>query len=217
MKKLYLDFIRFSQKNILLMLIFMTGLIAFELFYLKNNLIIDTDLKALFKGTNHTVIQLEQMEELVGSYSTVLVVANSPDRENNIKALQNIKEKVENDPAVRFVEFDRDISYLEKHALLFASVEDLEKIRDSVRNAIADKVAASMSLSEDNKTGSDGEGTSSLNERLDDIAKKTQTYRDKYKINRFYEAENGTFVAMKVRPGGSETNVSDTKTIVDLL
>lgn len=217
MKKLYLKFIGFSQENTLFMMILMIVLITFELVYLKNNLKIDTDLKALFKGTNPTVIQLEKMEELVGSYSTVLVVAHSPEREKNIEALQRIKKNVENDPAVRFVEFDRDISYLEKNALLFASVEELEKIRNEVRNAIADKVAESMSLTDNNDTSEKSAGTLSLAERLDEIEKKARIYRDKYNISRFYEAENGTFVAMKVRPGGSETNVSDTKTIVDLL
>lgn len=217
LKKMYIKFILFSQKRALLVFFIMTVVIAAQLLYLKNHLKIDTDLKALFKGTNPTVVQLQEMEEMIGTYSTVLVVAHSPDREKNIEALMRIKEKVENDPAVRFIEFDRNIEYIEKHALLFASVEDLEKIRNSVRNAIADKVAESLSFSEDNKTGSGGDGTSSLNEKLDDIGKKAQIYRDKYKINRFYEAENGTFVAMKVRPGGSETNISDTKTIVDLL
>ncbi len=217
MKKLYLEFIKFSQKNILFMLIFMTGLIAFELIYLKNNLKIDTDLKALFKGNNPTVLELQDMEERVGTYSTVLVVANSPDREKNIEALLRIKNKIIDDPAVRFIEFDRDIDYIEKHALLFASVEELEKIRNEVRNAIADKVAESMSLTDNNDTSEKSAGTLSLAERLDEIEKKARIYRDKYNISRFYEAENGTFVAMKVRPGGSETNVSDTKTIVDLL
>jgi predicted RND superfamily exporter protein len=195
----------------------MIVLITFELVYLKNNLKIDTDLKALFKGHNPTVLELQDMEERVGTYSTVLVVANSPDREKNIEALLRIKNKIIDDPAVRFIEFDRDIDYIEKHALLFASVEELEKIRNEVRNAIADKVAESMSLTDNNDTSEKSAGTLSLAERLDEIEKKARIYRDKYNISRFYEAENGTFVAMKVRPGGSETNVSDTKTIVDLL
>ena len=217
MKKLYLKFIGFSQENTLFMMILMIVLITFELVYLKNNLKIDTDLKALFKGHNPTVLELQDMEERVGTYSTVLVVANSPDREKNIEALLRIKNKIIDDPAVRFIEFDRDIDYIEKHALLFASVEELEKIRNEVRNAIADKVAESMSLTDNNDTSEKSAGTLSLAERLDEIEKKARIYRDKYNISRFYEAENGTFVAMKVRPGGSETNVSDTKTIVDLL
>ncbi|HPV22518.1 MAG TPA: hypothetical protein PK102_12870, partial [bacterium] len=74
MKKLYLKFIGFSQENTLFMMILMIVLITFELVYLKNNLKIDTDLKALFKGHNPTVLELQDMEERVGTYSTVLVV-----------------------------------------------------------------------------------------------------------------------------------------------
>ncbi len=151
MKKLYLKFIGFSQENTLFMMILMIVLITFELVYLKNNLKIDTDLKALFKGHNPTVLELQDMEQRGGTYSTVLVVANSPDREKNIEARLRIKNKIIDDPAVRFIEFDRDIDYIEKHALLFASVEELEKIRNEVRNAIADKVAESMSLTDNGR------------------------------------------------------------------
>lgn len=213
LKNFYTKFIGFSSKRYFLIIFVLLLLIAGELLYLKNNLKIDTDLKALFKGTNKTVIQLEKMEEQVGSYSTVLVVAHSPDRDKNIEALSRIKEKIIDDPAVRFIEFERDVSYLEKHALLFASVDELKKMRDEIRKEIANQVKGSLSLVEEQNEKND----TSLNSKFDEITEKAESYRKKYKFNQFYEAENGTFVAMKVRPGGSETNVSDTKTIVDLL
>ena len=89
-------------------------LMACEIFYLKHSLKIDTDLRALFKGSNETVIELEKMENIVGSYSTVLVVAHSSDREKNIEALRQVKAKIDGNPLVRFIEFDRDVDYLEK-------------------------------------------------------------------------------------------------------
>ncbi|MGI6394290.1 MAG: efflux RND transporter permease subunit [bacterium] len=219
MKKFFSKFMSFSQKHTVLMIFFMVILLAFELVYLKNNLKIDTDLKALFKGTNPTVKQLEKVEDLVGSYSTVLVVAHSPDKEKNIEALLAIKEKIEGDPAVRFIEFEREIDYLEKNALLFLPIEELNKIKDEVQKTIADEVALSFALSEneENKTEKKEKDVISLNSKLDEITEKAKKYQKKYSVRRYYGSDDGTFIAMKVRPSGSETNVGDTKKIVDLL
>ncbi|HPS30861.1 MAG TPA: hypothetical protein PLZ43_11435, partial [bacterium] len=87
MKKWYSKYIDFSSRWYGLIIILLFALMTGEFLYLKDNLKIDTDLKALFNGANETVIQLQEMEEKVGSYSTILVVASSPDREKNIQAL----------------------------------------------------------------------------------------------------------------------------------
>ena len=128
------------------MVVLLLVVMACEIFYLKHNLKIDTDLRALFKGQNETVIELEKMENIVGTYSTVLVVAKSPDREKNIEALRQIKAKIEGNPLVRFIEFDRDVEYLEKNALLFATVEELEKIKNEISNQIAEAVKRELAL-----------------------------------------------------------------------
>ncbi len=201
------------------------AVMACELFYLKNNLKIDTDLRALFKGANETVIELEKMENIVGSYSTVLVVAKSDDREKNIEALRQIKAKIDGDPLVRFIEFDRDVEYLEKNALLFASLDELQKIKDEISRQIAEAVKRELAFgenkdeSEENpeKTAEKEEGSSDLTSKMDEIMKRAEEYRVKYKMDKFFEAEKGTYVAMKVRPAGGETNVADSKKIVDLL
>ncbi|HRZ78870.1 MAG TPA: MMPL family transporter, partial [bacterium] len=213
LKRLYSQFIRFSSQRYVLIIIALLVLMTGECLYLKNHLNIDTDLKSLFKGTNVTVIELEKMEERVGSHSTVLVVASSPDRENNIKALSNIKSEIESDPAIRFVDFDRDVEYLEKHALLFASVEELEKIRDTIREEIAGQVERSLSL-EDGDTFTT---ESPVDDKLNSVIKESEKYRKSFKLNKYYEAKNGTLMAMKVRPAGSETSIEDTKRVVEIL
>ena len=204
------------------MVICLVVVMACELFYLKYNLKIDTDLRALFKGQNETVIELEKMENIVGSYSTVLVVAKSDDREKNIEALRQIKTKIDGNPLVRFIEFDRDVEYLEKNALLFASVEELQKIKDEISGEIAKAVKRELSFGEnqDEKTADTAEKaeeTSDLTSKMDEVLKRAEDYRTKYKMDKFFEAEKGTFVAMKVRPAGGETNVADSKKIVELL
>ena len=222
MKNFYKKFISFSAKHTYFMVICLVAVMVCELFYLKYNLKIDTDLRALFKGGNETVIELEKMENIVGSYSTVLVVAHSSDREKNIEALRQIKAKIEGDPLVRFIEFDRDVEYLEKNALLFATVEELQKIKDEISSQIAEAVKRELILGENQEenTGNSDEnteGSSDLTSKMDEVLKRAEDYRVKYKMDKFFEAEKGTFVAMKVRPAGGETNVADSKKIVDLL
>ena len=188
-----------------------------ELFYIKNNLKIDTDLRALFKGDNEMVIELEKMEDIVGSYSTVLVVAHSPNREKNIEALQLVKEKIDGNPLVRFVEFDRDVEYLEKNALLFASVDELQRIKGEVQNQIAKAVKKELNFDENTEKNEQNQDSSDLTSKMDEVLEKAENYRAKYKMDKFYEVENGTYIAMKVRPAGGETNVADSKKIVSLL
>ena len=200
------------------MIVLLLVVMACEIFYLKYNLKIDTDLRALFKGQNETVIELEKMENVVGTYSTVLVVAKSPDREKNIEALRQIKAKIEGDPLVRFIEFDRNVEYLEKNALLFATVDELEKIKNEISNQIAEAVKRELTLGENQEESAEkAEESTDLTSKMDEILKRAEDYRVKYKMDKFFEAEKGTFVAMKVRPAGGETNISDSKKIVDLL
>ena len=222
MNNFYKKFIGFSAKHTYFMLVCLLVVTAIELFYLKNNLKIDTDLRALFKGDNEMVLELEKMEDVVGSYSTVLVVAHSPNREKNIEALRLVKEKIDGNPLVRFVEFDRDVEYLEKNALLFATVDELQKIKGEVQNQIAKAVKKELEFDGESDASNENnseniENTENLTSKMDEVLEKAESYRAKYKMDKFYEVENGTYIAMKVRPAGGETNVADSKKIVDLL
>ncbi|MBP5407270.1 MMPL family transporter [bacterium] len=222
MNNFYRKFIGFSAKHTYFMLVCLLVVTALELFYIKNNLKIDTDLRALFKGDNEMVLELEKMEDIVGSYSTVLVVAHSPNREKNIEALRLVKEKIDGNPLVRFVEFDRDVEYLEKNALLFATVDELQKVKSEVQNQIAKAVKKELEFDGESDASNENssenkESTENLTSKMDEVLEKAESYRAKYKMDKFYEVENGTYVAMKVRPAGGETNVSDSKKIVDLL
>lgn len=217
MNNFYKKFIGFSAKHTWFMIICLAVVTVLELFYLKNNLKIDTDLRALFKGDNEMVIELEKMEDIVGSYSTVLVVAHSPNREKNIEALRLVKKKIDGNPLVRFVEFDRDVEYLEKNALLFATVDELQKIKGEVQNQIAKAVKKELNFDENSEKTEQSQESSDLTSKMDEVLEKAESYRAKYKMDKFYEVENGTYIAMKVRPAGGETNVADSKKIVDLL
>lgn len=204
---------RYSYVLVLLLLV----ILGLEGYYLKNNFKVDTNLKALFKGTNETVVKLEKMEERIGGTSNLLIVVNSPDRQKNIDFLSELKKRIEGHKSVRFVDFDRDVSYLEEHGFLFLPMDELKKIHDEVRNAIRAKVKAEMAFDDEVKAEEKKEDSQFNEEQFKKLSEKIEEYKKKYNIRRYFEAENGTFVAMKVRQAASDTSVSKTKKLVEFL
>lgn len=204
---------RYSFVLVLLLIV----ILGLEGYYLKNNFKVDTNLKALFKGTNETVVKLEKMEKRIGGTSNLLIVVNSPDRQKNIDFLSELKKKIEGHKSIRFVDFDRDVSYLEKHGFLFLPMDELQNIHKEVRDAIRAKVKAEMSFDDEEKTDDKKEDSEFNEEQFKKLSQKIDEYKKKYNIRRYFEAENGTFVAMKVRQAASDTSVSKTKKLVKFL
>ncbi len=189
-----------------------------QAYYLKENFGVDTDLRALFQGTNETVVKLEKMEERVGSYSNILVVASSSDREKNIEFLSILEKEIKGDPKIRFIDFDRDISYLEERGLLFLPLEELKEIEAEVRKNLAGGVESALSFGFVEEEKVEEEEVPDLTEEdLDKFSEKVEEYKQKYNIRRYFETEEGAIVAMKVRPSGSNTSVSETRELVEFL
>ena len=210
-------FSKFSYKYSIVLCLVLLLILGLEGYYLKNNFKVDTNLKALFKGTNETVVKLEKMEERIGGTSNLLIVVNSPDRQKNIDFLSELKKKIEGHKSIRFVDFDRDVSYLEKHGFLFLPVEELEKIHKEVRDAIRAKVKAEMAFDEEEEKEKKKDEPQFNEEQFRQLSEKIEEYKKKYNIRRYFEADNGTFIAMKVRQAASDTSVSKTKKLVEFL
>lgn len=206
---------KYSIWFILLLFLILAG----EVYCLKNNFKVDTDLRALFQGTNETVVKLEKMEERVGSYSNILVVASSPDRQKNIDFLSLLEKRIKGNSKIRFIDFDRDISYLEDRGILFLPLEELKKIEDEVRKSLGEGVekALSFGFEEEEEEPEEEEVPSFSQEDIDRFSDKVEEYKKKYNIRRYFETEGGAIVAMKVRPSGSSTSVEDTRVLVEFL
>lgn len=214
---MFKKFSQFSYKYSIILCLLLFLILGLEGYYLKNNFKLDTNLKALFKGSNETVLKLEKMEERIGGTSNLLIVVNSENREKNIEFLSMLKKKIEGYKSIRFVDFDRDVSYLEKHGFLFLPIDELEKIHNEVRDAIRKKVKAEMSLAENGSEKEKDDGAEFNEDQFKKLSEKIDDYKKKYNIRRYFEAENGTFVAMKVRQAASDTSVSKTKKLVEFL
>lgn len=214
---MFKKFSHFSYKYSVALCLLLFLILGLEGYYLKNNFKVDTNLKALFKGSNETVLKLEEMEKRIGGTSNILIVVNSESREKNIEFLSELKKKIEGHQSIRFVDFDRDVSYLEKHGFLFLPIDELEKIHGEVRDAIREKVKAEMSFDNEDNTKEKKKDSEFNEEQFEKLSEKIDDYKKKYNIRRYFEAENGTFVAMKVRQAASDTSVSRTKKLVEFL
>ncbi|HDT11123.1 MAG TPA: hypothetical protein ENN58_00125, partial [bacterium] len=208
----------FFYKNSIWFVIVLLIILGAEIYYLKDNFKVNTDLRALFRGTNETVMKLEKMEERVGSYSNILVLVSSPDRKKNIEFLSLLEKEIKDDSKIRFIDFDRDVSYLEERGLLFLPLEEIKEIESEVKKSLAGGVENVLSFGLESESEKEDETVPSFtDEDIDKFSRKVEKYKKKYNIRRYFETEGGTIIAMKVRPSGSDTSVSETKALVDYL
>ncbi|HPS31026.1 MAG TPA: MMPL family transporter [bacterium] len=210
--------IMFSEKYSGVILFFFSLLFVFELVYLKNHLVIDSDLKALFRGDNQTVKDLLELDERMGGYSTVMVVAKSEDFKNNLRFFTDFKDKVEKSPLVRFVEMENDIEYLEKRALLFLSVEELKSIHEKLAEKIRKEISNNLALNEESSSSVNlNQKEETLDLEIDKIIHRIEAEKLKYNISRYFTAEDGRFMAIKIRPVAGDTSIEQTKQIIGYL
>ncbi len=223
-EKFFSKWIDFSEKHFVLLLVLFISLFIFELFYLKSDFKMNSDLKAMFKGTNKTVISLEQLSKKMGSESSLLVVAKSPDTEKNIAFMTKLKSVVEKSPLVRLVDFERDIKYLEDHSLLYLSMDELTLIEKDIRKKIADEVSKHLTMDDEevspqdeNEKKNNIDANARIDAEIDKVLLKMEDQKKKYNISRYFTAENGKFVAMKIRPSGSDTSIEETKKLISFV
>lgn len=189
-----------------------------ELSYVRDNFRIDSDLRALFHGENQTVKDLEYLDGRLGGYATAQIVVHSDSYENNIAFLTALKQDLESFPDIRFVEFERDITYLEERALLLLPLERLTEAEQKVREAVAGEIEKGLSLDDAPAgKGHDGDISSSLSDEIDRVLAEIDQQKLRYNISPHYIAQGGKYVEMKVRPAGSDTTMTDIKRIVTLL
>lgn len=212
MKKIFKNFLSFSYTNSYLLIGMYLLFFVVMLFYFKEHFELDSDLKALFKSSDHTVQQLEKLNNRVGSYSTAQIVAYSDDMQKNIDFLNDLKKAIEHSDKIRDIEFERDVSYLEDHALLYLSKDDLERTERNIKKRIADETEKRMSLDvipEEKK--------SDLSKEIDEMLDNLHKSKAKYNITPYYTAQHGDYVEIKVRPSGNDTSIKEARDIIAFL
>ncbi len=221
MKKLIHNYLKFSNKYPFILFGIMILLTVMQIFYLKDNFHVNSDLQALFDGDNETVKDLKNLSDRIGSIDTLSVVTKADSREINIEFLKKLTEELEKEKMVQYVEFEQDISYLEDRALLFLSTEELQKINSKVQSAISKEVEKNLALDKDEENKSEEEKTTPKNDiekEIDDIITKIDKKKAEYTVQKYYANNDGTMMEIKIHPNiDNSLNMTETKKMITMV
>ncbi|MEM7156089.1 MAG: MMPL family transporter [Myxococcota bacterium] len=169
---------------------------------------IDQRLRKLLPDHFPSVSGMDRVAARLGNQSDIYVGIKSPSPEANIQFGDALAKDLEGHPDLRWSLFRRDYSFFERHALLYADIDDLIDLRRRVIERIFEETrqAAFGDLSlldEDEETKGDGDdGGLGLDE---------QQLRERYGLDEgrteFFEADEGRYMVLKARPEGDSSNV----------
>ncbi len=215
MERLTTRYIAWTSRRAGRLTLFFVILLAAELWFLSGHFRLDTDLRALFSGGNETVKDLEHLESRIGTSSNVQVVVRSDRFENNVRFLSDLRDRIAGDNRVRFVELERDIAYLEERALLLVPLDELEEAERKIREVIGREIERGLSL--DAKEAAAAPPEKDLEAELDRIVDRIEASKKRYDISRYFTADRGRYVEMKVRPAGRDTDLATIREVISFL
>jgi uncharacterized protein len=206
--RLMKKYIGFAGRNTLTLFLIFVLIFGFAIYFVKNKFVVDSDLAAMFEGSNENVKRLKKVTERIGTFETFLVVSKSDSFEKNLKFMEDLVQKVEKLEEVESVELKKETDYIEKHALLFVPLEELEENLKIVNEKIADQVKNALSIEEKGEK-TESAVSSEFREIIENIKKKALERKKRFDLHPYFTTDDGTFLAMKVRPTGSDTDAKN--------
>lgn len=201
-------YVGFAGRNTLALFLIFVLIFGFATYFVKNKFVVDSDLAAMFEGSNENVKRLKKVTEKIGTFETFLVVSKSDSFDKNHKFMEDLAKRINKLEEVESVEFKKETDYIEKHALLFVPLEELEENLKIVNEKIADQVKDALSIEE--KGGKpESEGSSEFRKTIENIKKKALERKKRFDLNPYFTTDDGTFLAMKVRPTGNDTDAKN--------
>ncbi len=206
-------YVRFTRKSSLFLFFLLIAVFILEFIYVRDNFRLDTDLAALFDGDSESIEDLSEARRRIGTFETLLLVIHSDSPDKNREFAEKFAESISDSELFSSVEVRRDISYLEEHALLYMSVEELREKNRELNRVIKQKVSGKMSLglSDDKEKKSE----KSLDSMLAELEEIMETRRNQYGISRWFSADDQRYIAVKMKPNGSETDIMFLRKTVD--
>ena len=206
--RLMRKYVVYAGKHTVIISLIFVLIFGFAIYFAKNNFIVDSDLAAMFEGGNENVKRLKKVTERIGTFETFLVVSKSDSFENNLKFMEDLAQRIVKLEEIESAELKKETEYIEKHALLFVPLEELEENLRTVNEKIADQVKEVLSIEEggSRKKGTD---SSELRETIESIKKNAIDRKKRFDLNPYFTTDDGTFLAMKVRPTGNDTNAKN--------
>ncbi len=167
---------------------------------------IDQRLRKLLPDHFPSVSGMDRVAQRLGNQSNIYISIASPSREANVAFGEAMAADLTDHPDLRWSLFRRDYAFFERHALLYADIDDLldlrtrviERIYEETRNA----AYGDLSLLDDEdepKANEDGTEDQSTGLGLDE-----DEIRRRYGLDEgrpeYFEADEGRMLVLKARP-----------------
>ncbi len=193
-----------------------------------SHLRINQDLKSFLPPDAKSVTRLEKLRARIGAQTDLLITIASPDPKANIAYGNALAKRMSELKELRFVIFKRDISYFERHALLYLPVKDLLDLRKKVLRRIKKEVAKKLIVDfedDDDEGGKgkatgkgagdkDGKGMGSDGLDFDPQERIAKVFGGAETPSSYVQNKDGTLLVIKARPIKQTTDVGFTKTLV---
>ena len=186
--------------------------------WLSTKLKIDTDLAALLPDSFESVKALKRMEGEVGGTSQLRIALETQDFDAAVRLADSLAVALSTSEFVGSVDYQNDVDFYEKHALLFLDVEELDSLYDAVQRAIdKEKQAVNPFMVEDLFGPPPTEESASG----DDLADWEEKYAGELP-SRYYVNADSTVLVLSVNPADAGANLgyrrnllADVRRIVD--
>ncbi len=106
---------------------------------------IKSDLADLLPEHFPSILRLREIEKRLGTQADMIVTVESPSFEANAAFGEALAERIRGlHDMVGSVQFRRDRTYFEDHALMYVSIEDLQRLDERIATRVRQEVARSM-------------------------------------------------------------------------
>lgn len=127
-------------KSIIVVSILLTVFCSFFVIKLVGRL--ETDIAALIPDNYQSVKTINEIKKRVGGVGSLVVLVQSPDFEANKRFAEDLVTELQGNEYkkyVNFIDYQRDVDFYKKNALLFMDTADLEEILIRIEDRIAEE------------------------------------------------------------------------------
>jgi hypothetical protein len=182
---------------------------------------VDQRLRKLLPDDFPSVTGMDRVAARLGNQSDIYVGIHGPSRAANIAFGKALAADLEGHPDLRWAVFERDFSFFEQHALLYADVDDLLDLRCRVIERIFEetrhKAYGELSLVDDEPVPGGGSPAAGAPDaaKPDDanaLGLDEAEIRRRYGLDEgrsaYFEADEGRLFVLKARPVQESTNLA---------
>lgn len=177
---------------------------------LTSRLSLESDLAALLPESLQSVEALHRMEErVVGGSSQLRVALKSQDFRALVQAADTLARAFETSEYVASVDYENDVEFYERNALLFLDLPQLDSLEMAVQETIEEeKQALNPFMVEDLFGGGEEE------EETDDLARWEEEYQEDLP-ERYYLNPDSTVLVMSLNPTEGAVDLSFAEAMVE--